>query len=40
MKPFAFDRLYGAFPEQVVKTDAKGAVERSAERYLKKIAGG
>ncbi|QJX00594.1 twin-arginine translocation signal domain-containing protein [Frigoriglobus tundricola] len=39
LQPFAFDRLYGAFPEQVVKTDAKGAVERSADRYLKKIGG-
>jgi hypothetical protein len=37
LKPFAFERLYGAFPDQVVKTDAKAAVERSAERYLKRI---
>jgi hypothetical protein len=37
--PFAFERLYGAFPEQVVKADAKGAVERSADRYLQRIAG-
>lgn len=40
VKPFAFDRLYGAFPEQVVATDAKGAVERSADRYLRQIGGG
>ena len=39
LKPFAFDRLYGAFPEQVVKTDAKAAVERSADRYSKRIGG-
>ena len=39
LKPFAFDRLYGAFPEQVVKADAKAAVERSADRYLKRIGG-
>ena len=39
LKPFAFDRLYGAFPEQVVQADAKAAVERSAERYLRMIAG-
>jgi hypothetical protein len=38
LKPFAFDRLYGAFPDQVVKSDAKGAVERSADRYLRRIA--
>lgn len=39
LKPFAFDRIYGAFPDQVVKADAKGAVERSADRYLKRIGG-
>jgi hypothetical protein len=37
LKPFAFDRLYGAFPDQVVKSDAKAAVERSAARYLKML---
>jgi len=39
LKPFAFDRLYGAFPDQVVKSDAKAAVERSAGRYLKRSGG-
>ena len=39
LEPFAFDRLYGAFPEQVVAADAKGAVRRSANRYLKRIGG-
>jgi hypothetical protein len=39
LKPFAFDRLFGAFPGQVVASDAKGAVERSAERYLRRIGG-
>jgi hypothetical protein len=37
LKPFAFDRLYSAFADQVVKTDAKAAVERSAGRYLRMI---
>lgn len=37
---FAFDRLDGAFPEQVVAADAKGAVGRSADRSLKRIACG
>jgi hypothetical protein len=32
-----FDRLYGAFPGQLIKSDAAGAVERSAARYLKMI---
>jgi len=39
LDPYAFERLYGAFPEQVVKADAKAAVGRSADRYLKAIAG-
>jgi len=39
LKPFVFDRLYGAFPEQVVSTNAKEAVSRSADRYLKQIGG-
>ena len=29
----------GRSPDQVVKADAKGAVERSADRYLKMIGG-
>ena len=32
--PFAFDRLYGAFPGRTVDRDAKAVVERSARRYL------
>jgi hypothetical protein len=32
-----FDKLYGAFGRNIL-TDAKGAVERSAARYLKAIA--
>jgi hypothetical protein len=39
LQPYAFDRLYGAFPGQVVKADAKGVVERSAERYVKRLGG-
>lgn len=38
LQPFAFERLYGAFPGQLVKADAKGAVERSADRYLHMIS--
>jgi glyoxylase-like metal-dependent hydrolase (beta-lactamase superfamily II) len=38
VEPYAFDRLYGGWPESVVFTDAKGAVKRSAERYLAQIA--
>jgi hypothetical protein len=39
LKPLQFDRLYGAFPDQVVKSDAGGAVARSADRYLRRIGG-
>lgn len=37
LAPFAFDRLYGAFSEQVVMDDAMATVERSADRYLRMI---
>ena len=36
--PFAYDRIYGAWWEQVVAADAQAAVERSAARYLAAIA--
>ena len=39
LRPFAFDRLYGAFPDQVVAEDAKAVVDRSAARYLRQIEG-
>jgi hypothetical protein len=38
LQPFAFEHLYGAFPGLNVMKDAKRAVERSADRYLKAIA--
>lgn len=34
VEPFAFARLYGGWSGSVVASDAKGAVRRSAERYL------
>ena len=37
--PFAYDRLYSAWFDRVVTTDAKAAVARSAERYIKAITG-
>jgi hypothetical protein len=37
LKPLTYDRLYGAFPGLTVASDAKGAVERSAKRYLRAI---
>ena len=37
VKPLRFDRIYGHFFGLVIETDAKGAVQRSAERYKKAI---
>jgi hypothetical protein len=39
VKPFRFDRLYGAWPKFEILSDANAAVERSAERYIRAIAG-
>jgi hypothetical protein len=39
LRPFAFERVYGGFPGRIVDRDGKGAVERSAERYLRAING-
>ena len=33
VEPFEFDRIYGAWWDRNVKSDAKNAVRRSAERY-------
>ena len=37
VEPFAFDRLYGAWWDRNVASDAKAAVRRSAERYKKAL---
>jgi hypothetical protein len=36
---FSFDRIYGAWWGTMVTTDAKAAVHRSAERYVRAITG-
>jgi hypothetical protein len=33
LAPYAFDRIYGAWWDRNVNSDAKEAVHRSAERY-------
>jgi hypothetical protein len=38
IRPFVFRRIYGAWWDAIVDDDGKGAVERSAARYLKAIA--
>jgi hypothetical protein len=37
VEPFAFDRIYGAWWNRVVSTDAKSAVDRSVERYIRAL---
>jgi glyoxylase-like metal-dependent hydrolase (beta-lactamase superfamily II) len=39
VEPYQFDRIYGSWDGAVVTSDAKGAVRRSAERYLAHIVG-
>lgn len=39
LEPFEFERVYGAFGRHVL-ADGKGAVQRSAERYLRAISEG
>ena len=37
VRPYTFDRIYGGWWDSVVRRDAKAAVERSAERYIRWI---
>jgi glyoxylase-like metal-dependent hydrolase (beta-lactamase superfamily II) len=37
VEPYAFERLYGGWWDKVVKSEAKAAVVRSAERYCQAI---
>ena len=37
VEPFEFDRIYGGWWDSIVKKDAKAAVKRSAERYIRAI---
>ncbi len=39
LRPFQFDRVHGAFTDRTIWKDGKGAVERSADRYLRIIRG-
>jgi hypothetical protein len=39
LEPFEFDVLYGAWWGRIVRGDAKGIVERSAERYVRALDG-
>jgi hypothetical protein len=37
IEPFVFDRIYGAWPKFEILSDAKGALKRSAERYIRAL---
>ncbi|MBV9122136.1 MAG: MBL fold metallo-hydrolase, partial [Planctomycetes bacterium] len=37
VEPYAYDRIYGAFPHMTIARNGKQVVERSAERYIKAI---
>jgi len=37
--PYEFDRIYGAWWDAIVQTDAKASVQKSAERYIRAIKG-
>lgn len=39
VEPFSFDRIYGAWWDTIVATDAKAAVHHSAMRYVRAITG-
>lgn len=38
LEPFAFETIYGAFWQAVVRSDGHAAMRRSAERYLRFVA--
>ncbi|HTU87735.1 MAG TPA: hypothetical protein VMF57_19300 [Solirubrobacteraceae bacterium] len=39
LSPYEFDRIYGGWWRPVIDGDAKGIVERSAERYIELVRG-
>jgi hypothetical protein len=39
VQPYQFDRIYGGWWDRVVDSDGKGAIERSADRYVRRIEG-
>ncbi len=39
VEPYPFERIYGGWRGRIVASDAKGAVARSAERYIRHLRG-
>jgi glyoxylase-like metal-dependent hydrolase (beta-lactamase superfamily II) len=40
LAPYRFDRIYGGWWDRVVERDGKAAIQRSADRYVRWLAGG
>jgi hypothetical protein len=40
VEPLAFDRIYGAWFDRLIESDAHAAVQRSAERYVRAVTEG
>jgi glyoxylase-like metal-dependent hydrolase (beta-lactamase superfamily II) len=38
IEPFDFDRIYGGWFEAIIRTGAKAAIQRSAERYRRLVS--
>jgi glyoxylase-like metal-dependent hydrolase (beta-lactamase superfamily II) len=39
LEPYAFDTIYGAWWDRIVRRDGKAIVERSADRYVRAVRG-
>ena len=39
LEPYAFERIYGAWWDRIVRADGSGVVARSAERYVRALEG-
>ncbi|TMD04897.1 MAG: hydrolase [Chloroflexi bacterium] len=39
VRPYQFDRIYGGWWDRVVESDGQGAIERSADRYVRWVEG-
>ena len=39
LRPYTYERIYGAVANSVIRSGGARSVERSAERYLRRIGG-
>jgi len=40
VEPYTFDRIYGGWWDRIVGRNAKAAIQKSADRYIRWIGGG